>query len=217
LHQFVRSARRFFTWLEEEGHIMVSPGRRLELPPLPRQYRRGITVIDRDRILAAAPSTRDHAIMLFLADTACRRAGLAGLRVHDLDLDRCRAIVREKGNKERIVFFLPSTAAAIRGYLSERPTTDHDYLFCGVRGRAMSAGAIYEVFRRAARVAGVRHGWNPHNWRHAAIRGMLARGMSLPAVSQIAGHASVQTTGDMYGVFSEEELFAMHLRCSWLA
>ena len=221
LHQFVRSVRRFFGWLEEEGLIRVSPARRLELPPLPHQYRRGITTADRDKLLASAqPNPRDYAILLFFADTACRRAGLAALRLPDLDLDHCTATLTEKGRggpKQRPAFFLPTTRDAIKAYLATRPATDHDFVFCGVRGAPLSAGAIYQIFRRLARSVGLRRGWNPHNWRHASIRAMLSHGMSLPAVSQIAGHASVQTTGDMYGVFSEKELSAMHARCSWLS
>jgi integrase len=220
LHQYVRAARRLFKWLELEGIISTNPSKRLELPVLPKQYRRGITLPDRDRILAAARSSpRDYAIVLFFADTACRRAGLAGLRLEDLDLENCRAVLREKGRggsgKQRVVFYLEPTRDAIKAYLSERQA-DHEYVFCGARG-PLTPGGVYEIFRRLARAAGVRRGWNPHNWRHASIRGMLARGMSLPAVIQIAGHASVQTTGDLYGVFSEEELAQMHARCSWLA
>lgn len=221
LHQFVRSARRMFKWFEEEEIIRVSPARRLELPPLPRQYRRGITATDRDRMLAAArPNPRDYAILLLAADTACRRAGLAAVRLADLDLDHCTAILTEKGRggqgKQRIVFYLPSTRDALRIYLAQRPPVAHDYVFCGVRGGKLTETGVYEIFHRLAKSIGLAHGWNPHNWRHAAIRAMLANGMSLPAVSQIAGHSSVQTTGDMYGIFSETELSAMHKKCSWL-
>lgn len=222
LHQYVRSARRLFRWLEAEGLIESNPGKRLELPPLPRQYRRGITGSDRDKIFAAARTNpRDYAIVLFFADTACRRSGLAGLRLADLELEDCRAILREKGRggnaKERVVFYLEPTRAAIEAYLAKRKAIDHDFVFSGVHGNPLSPSAVYEIFRRLARAAGVKNRWNPHNWRHASIRGMLAKGMSLPAVSQIAGHASVQTTGDLYGVFSEEELAEQHARCSWLA
>lgn len=222
VHQFVRSARRMFKWFEEEGLIRISPARRLELPPLPRQYRRGITTVDRDRMLALARTNpRDSAILLLAADTACRRGGLAALCLADLDLEHCTAILTEKGRggmgKQRVVFYLQKTRDALRSYLELRPPVAHDHVFCGSRGGKLSESAIYEIFRRLARALGIERGWNPHNWRHAAIRAMLANGMSLPAVSQIAGHSSVQTTGDMYGVFSEAELAAMHRACSWMS
>ena len=218
IHQYVRSCKRLFTWLVEEGTIATNPAKRLELPNLPKPYRRGIPDEARDNILASAQasSTRDYAICLILADTGCRVGGLAGLRLSDLDLDHCRAAVKEKGDKSRQVFFTPRTVEAIQAYILDRPLVQHGYLFCGRRGEPLKAGGIYELLSRLASLAGVSDGWNPHNWRHGAIRGMLRNGMSLPAVSQIAGHASVKTTGDLYGVFSEDELKEMHDKFSWV-
>jgi site-specific recombinase XerD len=224
LHQYVRSCRRLFKWLELENRIPASPARRLELPVLPKQYRRGLKVSDRDRLLDEAElrgSLRDYAILILLADTACRIGGLVGLRLEDLDLEQCRAVVREKGRggqrKERDVYFLKSTRQALRDYLNIRPRVSHDYVFCSrVTLQPLTYSGFYQVIERLAQKAGVRDGWNPHNWRHGAIRGMLASGMPLPAASQIAGHSSVQVTGDIYGVFDENELQRMHRECSWV-
>lgn len=222
LHQYVRGAKRFFKFLEEEDRLQVSPARRLELPPLPKQYRRGLSTVDRDKILAVAEKAgpRELAICLFLADTACRVGGLAGLQVDDLDMEHYQAVLREKGRggsgKARPVFYLERTRRALEAYLEIRPHVSHDRVLCNLQGAPLGPGGIYQVLKRLAKTAGVARGWNPHNWRHAAIRAMLANGMSLPAVSQIAGHSSVKTTGDIYGIFDERELAEMHARCSWI-
>ena len=209
LHQFVRVARKFFKWCEETGRISSSPARRLELPPLPSPKRRGISPESARLIFAACSSPRDYAILRLLYDTAARVGGVAGLCLDDLDLDCFKALVREKGRgghgKERFIFLMPSTVAAIREYLAVRPNVPFDNLFVGKRGPIHESG-IYQIIKRIAKRAGVKKGWNPHNWRHARIRMWLSKGMPLKTASELAGHSSIRITADIYGTSSDQEL-----------
>lgn len=59
---------------------------------------------------------RDKAILTFLADTGCRLGGLLSLTIQDLDLSRRRAIIQEKGNTTRIVFFTSYTRLLLDPY-----------------------------------------------------------------------------------------------------
>jgi integrase/recombinase XerC len=218
IHQYVRGCRRFFKWLFEEGHIESNPAKRLELPRLPAQYRRGIPDADRDRIIAAASTNaRDYAICRLFADSACRLGGMAGLRIRDLHLERRRAVIREKGEKERMIFYSTVTQEALRAWLKVRPVTPkHDALWVGDDGKTLTGNGIYQVLQRLAETCHVDDEWNPHAWRHGAIRGMIKNGMGLAEVSQIAGHSSVKTTADLYGVFSEDELADMMDQYFWI-
>jgi site-specific recombinase XerD len=200
----VRAVRRLYSWLEAEGRIDRNPSRRLEKPPSPIAYRKGITPADRDKLFAAVRANpRDYALLRFLASTACRRAGAAGLLVSDLDLDTCTAVIHEKGRggnrKDRPVFFGRSTAQAIKHWLTVRPKQTASVF-------DLKPNGIYQVLRRAAKRAGVTGRWAPHQWRHAAIRGWLNNGMPLSKASQLAGHSSVKITGDIYGTSNQNEL-----------
>jgi len=210
LHGYVRAARHFFKWLEEEGSIPANPARRLELPRLPRGVVKGIAQEDLRRILEAAHRSgpRDHALAWFLYSTACRVGGTVNLRLGDLHLERGLAYVHEKGNKTRPVFMLPEAVQAMQVWLNVRPALDDDHVFVGERGPLKGSG-IYQVMKRLAKLAGVKSGWNPHNWRHRRIRDLQANGMSLGILSQVAGHASVGVTADIYGMLSEAELQAV--------
>jgi integrase/recombinase XerC len=55
-----------------------------------------------------------------LLDTGMRRAGLAGLEVEDVDLDRHEVSVLGKGRRRYTVSFGRKTAWALDRYLSER-------------------------------------------------------------------------------------------------
>ena len=204
IHKFVRAARRFFRWLCLENLLEIDPAKRLELPELPQRIARGISSKKKSRLLDAASSPRDVAIIMFLSDTACRRGGLAGLRLSDLHLKRREILAREKGrggqHKERQLYFKRKTARAIRAWLKVRPARLGDSLF------GLSPDGIYRVLQRLASKAKVVDGWNPHSFRHATIRKWLAAGMPLPQASQLAGHSSIVVTGDIYGRFNERDL-----------
>jgi integrase/recombinase XerD len=154
------------------------------------------------------------ALCWFLYSTACRVGGLVGLTLADLDLDRGRARVCEKGNKTRSVFLMPEAVEALRAWLPGRAVTAGDpqhalkgqgHVFLGQRGPLTTSG-VYQILKRLAARAGVPAGWNPHNWRHRRLRDLQAAGMPLGLVSQIAGHASVEVTAGIYGWLSPDEL-----------
>jgi integrase len=226
IHQYIRGAKRFFNWLRNKELIPKNPAERLELPALPDYKPKGIGSQDRDLIIdACKENPRDYAIILFLCDTACRVGGVSHLKMNDLSLITNRAVIWEKGrgggNKSRTVFFTPETSFALANYLSLRPNLNKcEYVFVscknGVWGR-FQEGGIYEMLERYALKAGVADNFNPHSFRHGAIKGMLQNNLSLPEVSQIAGHSSVAVTGDIYGKFDEDHLASRHAKSTWLS
>ena len=232
IRQYVKCARRFFKWLYEDGKLDQNPADRLKMPPKPDMPRKGISKTDLFKIIAAAEEScvRDLAIVLFLADTGCRVGGLANLKIENIDLQNRRAVVFEKGKggnaKKRIVFFGERTAYALSSLIIQRP--DHeidqsarDYLLLGSRKsegyyQKLSENGIYQVIKRLAKLVGIQEGFNPHNFRHGAIRGWLANGMPLSLASQLAGHSSVTVTADIYGTANEAELSRAHKIYTWM-
>lgn len=218
LHGYVRSVRRFFTWLVEEGLLTQNPASRFELPQLERRPKSGIS--DRDQSLmlelAKTQSLRDYAILMFVADTGCRAAGIAGLQIKDLDITRRRATVYEKGRggngKGRTVYFLPDTASALREWLSHRIRDSHDYVFSSAHGGGLTSTGVYLIFKRIANEAGIKGKWSPHQWRHWRARKWAQGGMSLGIVSQLLGHTDVKVTSEYYGSFADADLQQAHLK-----
>jgi integrase len=151
-------------------------------------------------------------MVLFLDDTAARAAGVVGLVLADLNVAKRYAWVHEKGlggnRKERKVFFSPETAAALARWLAQRPAGEAEQVFVSAAGRPLAVKGLYEALRRAARRAGVAKDWSPHKWRHGTLRRMKQKGINLGLISQLAGHSTVQLTGDLYGLLDEDELQA---------
>ena len=214
IHGHVRACCRFFAWLVREGMLEKSPAERLELPPLPRTTRKGIRDRDRNGILAAVrQKPRDYALLRFVAATGCRVAGVVGLHVGDLEIKRGQATVREKGlggnGKSRQVFFDVATGQALAEWLEVRPDLGSDRVFVGKRGPLTSSG-VTQIFKRAAAAAGVKAGWNPHNWRHAFARNFLRNGDDIGVLSQLLGHSGIDVTLRHYGGLDVNDLQAAH-------
>jgi integrase/recombinase XerD len=223
LDGYIRAWRAFWNWCIEQNYTAFNPARKLKRPPVPVEPRRGIDYNDMVRLVEVARgSPRDYALMMFLADTACRAGGVAGLTRSDLDLDRMRAVVREKGQggekKARTVFFKHATRDALRAWLQLRPSCKHDYVFTGIRRphKRMTSSGVYFVIERHAECIGLNVGWNPHNWRHGGARAMIKRGANLAQVQQLLGHTDISVTSKFYGSFVDEELQLAHRRYSWV-
>lgn len=224
IHGHIRVARQFFRWLSDEGKIGMNPAARLELPSLGDEPPKGISESDlRKMFECASASARDFAILMFLADTGCRIGGAAGLELSDLDFEKRRAIVREKGRnaraKVRAVFFKQTTADALNVWLTERSQLPKsratNRVFVGRKG-ALTADGIYEIVVRIGERAGVTGRFNPHSFRHGFARALLERGLDLGRVSKMLGHSDTRVTAKFYGVFSETELAEAHEKFSWV-
>lgn len=111
----------------------------------PEGPRRPPTVVSPSTILklvAAARTERDVALVELLYATGCRPRELVGARVSDLDLESRKMRVTGKGDKVRYVVFGDKAAVAIKAYLHGRPT---GYLF---QSNWSHKGCIYSCSRR---------------------------------------------------------------------
>lgn len=211
LHANLRATKRLFRWLLAEGHLTSDPAARLRLAPPAKEPPKAITDEDLARLLSAAAASgpRDLALVAFIADTACRRAGAVGARLSELDLDRRAAVVREKGDRQRTVYFSADTAQVLQAWLAVRDD-ESDALFTRLRGGGpLTPAGAYQVFRRLARrahIAGTGRRCNPHSLRHAWARRALQAGSDLGTVSEVLGHSGIEVTARFYARWTDTEL-----------
>ena len=222
----LRSVKRLFNWLTQEEILTENPAKRLKLPRLPQKEPKAISQAALAALLAVTEGDsvvqrRDRALLLVLADTGCRVGGLCGLRVQDVNLDVRSALVSEKGEKLRPVYFMPVTADALQRWLEVRPAVDGDWLFVNlgpkVKHPQLTPDAVGEALRRLRRAAGVAEPVTPHRFRHAFAREYLRNGGDLATLSRLLGHSSVEVTARYYAVFTPSELQDFHAKFSPVA
>ncbi len=130
---YASSVKGFFSWLELESYIELSPFRhksininptrrgRLEAKPKPVE---DVPQEDLQKLLAHVSSPdyikfyagcRNRAAILLLLDSGMRRGELLSMRVCDLNMTLMRCNIRGKTG-ERVIFFSPVAKAALADY-----------------------------------------------------------------------------------------------------
>jgi integrase/recombinase XerC len=101
-----------------------------------------------------------------------------------------------KGGKERVVPVLPAARNAVSAYVRACPYAVEAGLplFRGVRGGALTPGAIQKVMASARMQLGLPASATPHAMRHSFATHLLDAGGDLRAIQELLGHASLSTT-----------------------
>ena len=207
---YVRSMRRFGNWLIECEIAFVNPFAKVPMPKKSKHLPKAMAKDDFDKIIAAATTLRDKAILYTMRDTGCRAGEVCRMTLDRCYLDKGYILVTGKGDKDRFVFVGEIAVNALRAYItSERPQGRGDYLFFRRFGEPLQVSTLDQLLRRLAKRAGVTHQHNPHSIRHALGRDFIMDGGDVATLKDILGHEQIETT-DIYTKFSLAELQAKH-------
>jgi integrase/recombinase XerD len=210
--------RGFYRWLLLDKRIRRDPTLNLESPATWKVLPKSLAVSEVDAMLdraglaadhpqADAIALRDRAILELLYAAGLRVSELTGLNVADLSLDAGRALLRGKGDKERIVPLGRASIAALEQYLKNgRPALVRKpigRLFLSMRGQPLSRGWIWHLVKQSD------HAASPHMLRHSCATHMVERGADLRTVQTLLGHADIATT-QVYTHLALGRLKAVH-------
>ncbi len=193
----------FYRYLQRSGVLDRDPLFGVALPRRPKRLPKVVAPATIARLLDAVPTNtpqglRDRALLELLYGAGVRVSELVGLELAAVDVERGSAIVRGKGNRERLVFFGRPAAAAIREYLAHgRPKLAREgerALFVNRFGRRLSARMVQKIVRRYALAAGIPEELHPHVLRHSFATHLLDGGADLRVVQELLGHSSPTTT-----------------------
>ena len=178
----------FFGFLHDRGYISRNPMATID----PIKYVAEVSEVEKMRI-ACGENIRDNLVLeLFLA-TGCRVSEVVGMRVEEIDMDNGCVKVLGKGQKERIVFFSDRVLEYLERYLDGR-RSGSVVLSCRAPHQGLKKNALENIIRAIARRAGITKRVFPHLLRHTFATRALNKGMPLPTLCDIMGHASTETT-----------------------
>jgi integrase/recombinase XerD len=213
------SARRFYSFLVQEGERGDDPAGNLIFP---RQIRRLPRVLSEDEVarLLASPDSgsalglRDKSMIELMYATGLRVSELVSLRLPQLRLDEGFLVAFGKGRRERVVPIGDTAERCTVRYLNEaRPGLAkgrHDIVFVNRNGTALSRQGFWKTLRKHAVAAGLT-AVSPHMLRHSFATHLLAHGADLRSVQAMLGHADISTT-QIYTHIHEERLRSLYDR-----
>ena len=189
-NQALNAARFFF--VEVLKRPFVVEGLRYQKPP-----RRLPVVMNDDevsRLLAAAASLRDRALLETGYATGMRVSEVTRLLITDLDSGRMAIRVDQgKGRKDRYVMLSQTLLETLRAYWRE--SKPKGFLFPGLGGtKPLCVSAAQKAFGRARLQAWIQKPVSFHTLRHSFATHLIENGTSVRTIQALLGHRSLKTT-----------------------
>ena len=189
-----RNISSFFSWLEEEDHILKSPMRRIHKIKTKTKVKETISDEDIERLRDHCEVTRDTAIIDLLYSTGIRVGELVNLDIKDINFEERECIVYGKGEKERRVYFDAKAKLHLHNYISSRKDNNpalfvtldapHERLkISGVEIRLRELGRKLNLTRI-----------HPHKFRRTMATRAIDKGMPIEQVQKLLGHSQIDTT-----------------------
>lgn len=198
IYRHIKHVKAFFNWAHRIEVITSNPAKvikqirvtktRAESQLMPKSDLQTLCSYLREE-----NDLRGYALVLFLADTGCRRGGAAGLKVRDVHLRSRTAQVFEKDKNTRQVFYGRACARALDDWLKSRGPIDLEHYVFSRHGEPISASALAQFFRRRAINAGI-GSKGPHRLRRQKIVGLLEERVNPVHVQNLVGHKNIETT-----------------------
>lgn len=200
--------RHFYRYLLLDRHIKEDPTLNIDTPKqwkvLPKALSRAeaehVVQIDRpiaEKKLAQAVAARDRAMLEMMYAGGLRVSEIVNVKMEDLKLDLGYAVVRGKGEKDRVVPLGRPAQEMLAAYLREWRQVlaggrNAAQLFIARGAKRLTRQRVWQVVQGAAQSTG-RHA-SPHMLRHSCATHMVENGADLRTVQTILGHADISTT-----------------------
>lgn len=174
-------------------------------------------------IVASQDDLRDRIALRLLLDYGLRKGALRVIQFKHFDHQRRRLTIFTKGQKVReLPIPQPAFWLDLERHILDVEAKASDYLVCGQRtipragvrrfpDRPMSDHGLHRWWYRCLTNAGIvptgtLSGERMHKARHTAGQRVLDHTGNLKAVQKLLGHASIQTTGDVYADWDINQL-----------
>lgn len=184
----------FFSWLEEENHILKSPVRRIHKVKTGKTVKETYTDEALEIMRDSCETDRDLAMIDLLASTGMRVGEMVKLNRADIDFQERECIVFGKGDKERRVYFDARTKIHLMRYLDSR-TDSNPALFVSLQSphNRLQISGVEVRLRALGRKLGITK-VHPHKFRRTLATMAIDKGMPIEQVQRLLGHQSIDTT-----------------------
>ncbi|MCX7749204.1 MAG: tyrosine-type recombinase/integrase [Clostridia bacterium] len=201
----------FFSWLEDENHILKSPVRRIHKVKSGQTVKETYSDEALELMRDNCGSLRDLAIIDLLTSTGMRVGELVKLDRDDIDFENRECVVLGKGSKERPVYFDARTKIHLQSYLASR-TDDNPALFVSMMKpyNRLEISGIEIRLRKLGRQLNIPK-VHPHKFRRTLATRAIDKGMPIEQVQQLLGHQKIDTTLQ-YAMVNQSNVKMSHRR-----
>ncbi len=198
-YQKIMAVRGFIGFLFDLGDIDSETYMRIKKQKTPKVNNEKKLPLNAEQVQAILRQTRtprERAMLMVLFHTGMRIGELLNIKLNDLNADGVIKVVG-KGNKFRYCYINEETMQVIKEYLKTRKESEYDNLFIGNQGKPMQEQNFNKTIKLLANRAGINVealNFSCHSTRHTTISMLAEKGVTLPVLQEIAGHADIRTT-----------------------
>lgn len=184
----------FFSWLEDEDHILKSPVRRIHKVKTGTNIKETYNDEELEKMRDNCTELRDLAIIDMLASTGMRIGEMVLLNRIDINFAERECVVFGKGDKERLVYFDARTKLHLQNYLDSR-IDNNPALFVTIRApyKRIQIGGIEVRLRKIGKMLGITK-MHPHKFRRTLATMAIDKGMPIEQLQQLLGHKRIDMT-----------------------
>lgn len=206
-----RNLSSFFSWMEEEDHILKSPMHRIHKIRTKKQVKEVISDEAIEQLRDKCNCSRDLAMIDLLYSTGIRVGELVRLNISDINFEERECVVFGKGDKERKVYFDAKAKLHLQAYLSER-FDDNPALFVTLDAphNRLKISGVEIRLRELGRNLNIDR-IHPHKFRRTMATRAIDKGMPIEQVQKILGHSQIDTTMQ-YAIVNQNNVKTAHRR-----
>jgi integrase/recombinase XerD len=203
----ISALKQFYRFLLQENMRSDDPTARLDPPKRARSLPKTLSGDEISRLIAAAETARDKALIEVLYGAGLRVSELVSLPLRAAKAGQPHMIVEGKGGKERLVALGRPALAAIGEHLATRASLlpklearrekAARWLFpsASAADGKLTRRRVGQILEAAAAKAGIDPARvSPHVLRHAFATHLVEGGADLRTVQTLLGHADIATT-----------------------
>lgn len=211
----------FFEFMIDEGYMSTNPCARVDAPKCSEEKEivamtpKDIKLLKKNIIAGVGSArsisenkkwvNRNLAIVSLGCTTGLRVSSITEINISDIDFQNQTIIVREKGNKERTIYFGENTKKELLDWLADRrrlfPGIDTDALFISKKRKRLSQRSIADMLEHYS--VGINKHITPHKMRSSCATNLYEKTGDIYLVQQTLGHKNIANTR-RYAKLSEE-------------
>lgn len=189
-----RNLSSFFSWLEDEDHILKSPIRRIHKVRTGTKVKETLTDENIELLRDNCKHIRDLAIIDFLYSTGIRVGELVNLNLEDIDFEERECVVYGKGNKERRVYFDARAKIHLQEYIQSREDKNPAlFVTLDKPHTRLQISGVEICLRNLGRRLNIDK-VHPHKFRRSMATKAIDKGMPIEQVQRLLGHQQIDTT-----------------------
>ena len=203
----------FYKWAVIDERILRNPMDKIGTVKVEKKVIETFTDEEVERLRCACKNERDLAIVDMLSSSGMRVSELTGLNKSDVNFETGEVKVYGKGAKERICFLTGRAKIHLKWYLESR-TDNNPALFVTAKKpyNRISKNGVEFAIKELGKASGVdvNGRCHPHKFRSTLASNMLNKGADISMVQSVLGHASPETTMQVYANVETDTIKRAH-------